>query len=158
MPHNVPLRVLLLERGSLAAALVAMARSRKKEGIRLLKKPRHLETTSLVLKEAAGQPLRLARPPLAVEDRGPLLPPTASRAVTVGATTSWTGTLGVRLPGLGTVRRGVRCPSAALTGPSVVVVTQRVDGGAQRIIALSLQRWPIETVYQDGTTPLGVDE
>ena len=37
-------------------------------------------------------------------------------------------------------------------------MTNRVDWGAQRIIALSLQRWPIETFYQDGKTHLGLDE
>jgi len=45
-----------------------------------------------------------------------------------------------------------------LTGTYVVLVTNRVDWGAQRIIALSLQRWPIETFYQDGKTHLGLDE
>jgi hypothetical protein len=34
--------------------------------------------------------------------------------------------------------------SAELTGTYVVLVTNRVDWGAQRIIALYLQRWPIE--------------
>ena len=37
-------------------------------------------------------------------------------------------------------------------------MTNRVDWGAQRIIALSLQRWPIETFYQDGKTHLGLNE
>ena len=37
-------------------------------------------------------------------------------------------------------------------------MTNRVDWGAQRIIALSLQRWPMETFYQDGKTHLGLDE
>src|SRR6266487_4267134 len=37
------------------------------------------------------------------------------------------------------------------------LVTNRVDWGAQRIIALYLQRWPIETFYQDGKGHLGLD-
>src|SRR5215813_6117804 len=39
-----------------------------------------------------------------------------------------------------------------------VLVTNRVDWSAQRIITLYLQRWPIETFYQDGKTHLGLDE
>ena len=33
-----------------------------------------------------------------------------------------------------------------------------MDWNAQRIITLYLQRWPIETFYQDGKTSLGLDE
>ena len=39
-----------------------------------------------------------------------------------------------------------------------MLVTNRVEWGPQRIIALYLQRWPIETFYQDGKTHLGLDE
>jgi DDE family transposase len=117
-----------------------------------------LETNSFVLKDAAGQALRLAGPHIAVEDLGPHIPPTAYRAVTVGDTTYWTFTLAVRLPGRGKVRLVISFKSAELTGTSVVLVTNRVDWGAQRIITLYLQRWPIETFYQDGKTHLGLDE
>ena len=50
----------------------------------------------------------------------------------------------MRLPGLGKVRLVVSFKNAELTGTNVVLVTNRVDWGAQRIIALYLQRWPIE--------------
>ena len=39
-----------------------------------------------------------------------------------------------------------------------MLVSNRADRSAQRIIALYLQRWPIETFYQDGKTHLGLDE
>jgi hypothetical protein len=42
------------------------------------------------------------------------------------------------------VRLVVSFKSAELTGTYVVLVTNRVDWGAQRIITLYLQRWPIE--------------
>jgi hypothetical protein len=158
MQHTVPLSVLRFDRWSLAEALVSMARSRKKEWISLLKQKRTLETTSFVLKDAGGKPIRLEGPQSAVEDLVPRIPPTAYRAVTVGDKTSWTFTLAVRLPGLGTVRLVVRFKNAELTGTSAVVVSHRVDWDAPRIITLSVQRWPIETLYQDGTTPLGLDE
>ena len=78
-----------------------MARYRKKDWISLLKKHRHLETSSFSLKDTAGKRIPLAGPHIAVEDLGPLIPPTAYREVTVGDKTSWTFPLAVRLPGLG---------------------------------------------------------
>ena len=135
-----------------------MARYRKKDWISLLKKNRNLETNSFVLKDAAGHPIRLGEPHIAVEDLVPLIPPTAYRAVTVRDKTYWTFTLAVRLPGLGKVRLVVSFKNAELTGTYVVLVTSRVDWNAQRILTLYLQRWPIETFYQDGKGHLGLDE
>jgi hypothetical protein len=71
----------------LAADLVSMARYRNKDWISLLKKNRNLETNSFVLKDAAGQPLRLEGPHIAVEDLVPLIPPMAYRASIMGSAT-----------------------------------------------------------------------
>ncbi len=158
MQPNVPFHVLLFDSWYLAEALVSMARYRKKEWISLLKKNRNLETNSFGLKDAGGTPIRLEGPHSAVEDLVPRIPPTAYRAVTVGDKTSWTFTLAVRLPGLGTVRLVVSFKHAELTGTSAVLVSHRVDWDAPRIITLYGQRWPIETFYQEGKTPLGWDE
>src|SRR5215510_6977253 len=111
-----------------------------------------------VLKDTAGKPLPLEGPHIAVEALVPLIPPTAYRAVTVGDKTYWTFTLAVRLPGLGKVRLIVSFKNAELTGTYAVLVSNRVDWSAPRIITLYLQRWPIETFYQDGKTHLGLDE
>jgi hypothetical protein len=156
--HKVPFRVLLFDSWYLAEELVSMARYRKKDWISLLKKNRNLETNSFVLKDAAGQPIRLEGPHIAVEDLVPLIPRTAYQAVTVGDTTYWTFTLAVRIAGLGKVRLVVSFESAELTGTYAVLVTNRADWSAQRIITLYLQRWPIETFYQDGKGHLGLDE
>jgi hypothetical protein len=158
MQHHVPFRGLLCDRWSLAEALVSLARYWTKDWSSVLKKHRHRETHSFVLKDTAGQPLHLAGPPLAGEDLVPRMPPTASRAVTVGDTTYWTFPLALRLPGLGKVRLVLSFKNAALTGTSAVLVRNRVDGTAERISTLSLQRWPIETLYQDSTGHLGLDE
>jgi DDE superfamily endonuclease len=155
---KVPFSVLLFDRWYLADALVSMARYHKKDWIRLRKKNRTLETKRFVLKEAAGKPVPLEGPPMAVDDLVPLIPPTAYRAVTVRDQTYWTFPLAVRLPGLGKVRLVVSVKSAELTGTYVVLVTNRVEGGTQRILALYVQRWPIETLYQDGPRHLGLDE
>src|SRR5436190_11654657 len=158
LQHKVPFSVLLFDSWYLAEELVSMARYRKKDWISLLKKNRNLETHSFTLKDAAGNPLGFEGPQIAVEDLVLLIPPTAYRAVTVRDKTYWTFTLAVRLPGLGKVRLVVSFKSAELTGTYVVLVTNRADWSAQRIIILYLQRWPIETFYQDGKTSLGLDE
>ena len=156
--HKVPFRILLFDSWYLAEELVAMARYRNKDWISLLKKNRNLETNSFILKDATGHAIPLEGPHIAVEALVPLIPRTAYRAVTVGDTTYWTFTLAVRLPGLGKVRLVVSFRNAELTGTYVVLVSNRVDWNAQRIITLYLQRWPIETFYQDGKTHLGLDE
>src|SRR5205807_135071 len=157
MQHKVPFRVLLFDSWYLAEALVSMARYRDKDWISLLQKNRNLETNSFVLKDAAGKAIRLEGPHIAVEDLVPLIPPTAYRAVTVGDNTYWTFTLAVRLPGLGKVRLVISFKSAELTGTYAVLVSNRVDWNAQRIITLYVQRWPIETFYQDSKGHLGLD-
>jgi Transposase DDE domain len=156
--HKVPFRVLLFDTWYLADELVSMARYHNKDWVSLLKKNRNLETNSFVLKDAAGQPIRLAGPHIAVEDLVPLIPPTAYRAVTVGDKIYWTFTLAVRLPGLGKVRLVVSFKNAELTGTYAVLVSNRVDWHAQRMLTLYGQRWPIETFYQDGKGHLGLDE
>jgi len=156
--HKVPFSVLLFDSWYLAEELVSMVRYRKKDWISLLKKNRNLETNSFVLQDAVGKPIPLPGPHIAVEDLVPLIPPTAYRAVPVGDTTYWTFTLAVRIAGLGKVRLVVSFKNAELTGTYAVLVTNRVDWSVQRIIALYLQRWPIETFYQDGKGHLGLDE
>jgi SRSO17 transposase len=156
--RKVPFSVLVFDSWYLADELVSMARYRNKDWLSLLKKNRNLETNSFVLTDTTGKPIRLEGPHIAVEDLVPLIPPTAYRAVTVRDKTYWTFTLAVRIPGLGKVRLVLSFASAELTGTYVVLVTNRVDWNAQRIISLYLQRWPIETFYQDGKTHLGLDE
>jgi len=134
-----------------------MARYRNKDGISWLKKPRNLETHSFVLQEAAGHSIPLEGPHMAGEKLVPLMPRTAYRAVTLRNTPDWTFPLAVRLPGLGNVRRVVSFKNAELTGTSAVLVSNRVDWHTQRIITLYVQRWPIETFYQDSKGHLGLD-
>jgi hypothetical protein len=156
--HRVPFGVILFDGWYLAEELVAVATRRKKDWVSLLKKNRNLETTSFVLKDAGGQPIVLAGPQIKVEALVPHIPAGAYRAVTIDATTYWCFSLAVRLPGLGKVRLVISYDNAALTGHYAVLVTNRVDWTAQRVIATYLHRWPIETFYQDGKGHLGLDE
>jgi len=48
--------------------------------------------------------------------------------------------------------------AAQLTGRSVVLVANRVDWSAAKIIGLYVQRWPTETFYQDSNGQLGFNE
>jgi DDE superfamily endonuclease len=157
LQHKVPFRILLFDSWYLAEELVARARYRNKDWISLLKKNRNLETNSFILKDATGHAIPLEGPHIAVEALVPLIPRTAYRAVTVGDTTYWTFTLAVRLPGLGKVRLVVSFRNAELTGTYVVLVSNRVDWNVQRIITLYVQRWPIDTFYQDSKGHLGLD-
>ena len=156
--HKLPFSVVLFDSWYLAEDFVAGLRRRKKDWVSLLKKNRNLETNSFVLKDVDGKRIPLGGPHISVEDLVPLIPANAYRAVTVGDTTYWTFTLAVRLPGLGKVRLVISFEKSDLTGTYAVLVTNRVDWMAQRIIATYLQRWPIETFYQDGKEQLGLDE
>jgi len=156
--HKMPFSVVLFDSWYLAEDFIARLRRRQKDWISILKKNRNLETNSFVLKDADGKRLPFDGPHISVEDLVPLIPTTAYRPVKVGDQTYWTFTLTVHLPGLGKVRLVISFETAELTGTYAVLVTNRRDWTAQRIIATYLQRWPIETFYQDGKEHLGLDE
>lgn len=156
--HKLPFSVLLFDGWYLSQELVKAAQRRKKDWVSLLKKNRNLETHSFVVRDAQSKALRFDRPEIAVEDLVPLIPPSAYRAVTVGDKTYWTFSFTPRLPSLGKVRLVISFETADLTGSYAILVTNRLDGDAKRIIATYLQRWPIETFYQDGKTHLGLDD
>jgi DDE superfamily endonuclease len=155
---KVPFGVVVFDAWYLAEDLVQVLARRRKEWLRLLKKNRLLETASFRLRDADGWTLKLPGPHIAVEDLVPLLPATASRPVNVSGQTYGCLTLAVRIPGLGKVRLVVSFEEESLMGRSVVLVTNRVDWRAAKIIRLYGQRWPTETFYQDGTGHLGFHE
>ena len=156
--HKLPFKVVLFDSWYLAEDFVAVLQRRHKDWISILKKNRNLETNSFVLKDALGKCIPLEGPHLSVENLVPLIPASAYRAVSVGDKTYWTFTLAVRLSSLGKVRLVISFERAELTGTYAVLVTNRVDWTAQQIITTYLQRWPIETFYQDGKEHLGLDE
>ena len=156
--HKLPFSVVLFDSWYLAEDFVKVLRRRKKDWISILKKNRNLETNSFTLKDADGKRITLAGPHLKVEDLVPLIPASAYHPVTVDDKTYWTFTLAVRIPGLDKVRLVISFENAELTGTYAVLVTNRTEWSAHRIIATYLQRWPIETFYQDGKEHLGLDE
>jgi DDE superfamily endonuclease len=155
--HKVPFGVLLFDGWYLSEDLAQVAERRRKAWISILKKNRNLETNSFVLKDAAGVPVALAGPHIAVADLVPLIPASAYRPVTVGAQTYTCFTLVVRVPGLGKVRLVISFQHADLSGTYVVLVSNQRAWSAPRILATYLWRWPTETFYQDSKGHLGLD-
>ena len=153
--HKVPFGVVVFDAWSLAEDLVRVLARRRKDWISLLKKNRLLETASVPVRDANGWPLQLPGPHIAVEDLVPLIPAQAYRPVSIGEHTYGCFTLAVRIPGLGKVRMVVSFEHEPLAGRSVVLVSNRVDWTAAKIIGLYLHRWPTETVDQDSKGPLG---
>jgi hypothetical protein len=95
---------------------------------------------------------------IALEDLVPLIPTPAYRPVAIRGHTYWCFTLGVRIPGLVKVRIVVSFSNGQLTGSYVVLVTNRVDRSAAKIIGLYLQRWPTDTCSQDSKGQLGFND
>jgi hypothetical protein len=111
---------------------------------------------SMVLRDADGQPVSVRGPYLKVDELVALLPATAYKPVTIGDTTSHCFSKTVRIPSLGTVRIVISFANPELTGTYAVLVTNRADWTAKQILQRYLQRWPIETFYQDGKGHLGL--
>jgi hypothetical protein len=155
--HKVPFDVVLFDGWYLAEELVQALSRRRKAWVSILKKNRNLETTSFVLKDAAGTPIQFAGPHIAVEELIRHIPASAYRPLKVGSTTYWCFSLVVRIPTLGRVRLVISFQSAELSGAYAVLVTNRREWNAQQIIAIYLRRWPVETFYQDGKGQLGLD-
>jgi len=156
--RQVPFSVVLMDAWYLAPEVIEAVRRHDKDWVSIAKHNRNLETNSFVLKDAAGQRVALAGPHIGIDDLVPLSPATAYRQVIVAGQSYWCFSLNVRIPTLGKVRLVISFENAQLTGRFVALVTNRVDWNAQQIITTYLQRWPIETFYQDSKTHLGLDE
>jgi SRSO17 transposase len=156
--RRLPFSVVLFDSWYLAEELVTVLAELQKDWVSMLKRNRNLETNSFVLRDAAGEPISFAGPHIKVEDLVPHIPRSAYRAVTLGEQTYWCFSLTVRLPSLGKVRLVISFATAELTGTYVVLVSNRLDWSAPKIITAYLLRWPVETFYQDGKSHLGLNE
>jgi DDE superfamily endonuclease len=156
--HKVPFGVVVFDAWYLAEDLVRVLARRRKDWISLLKTNRLMETASFQLRDVNGWAMKLPGPHIAIEDLVPLIPANAYRSVTIREHTYWCFTLAVRIPSLGKVRIVVSFETEQLTGRAVVLVTNRVDWSAAKIISLYLSRWPTETFYQDSKGHLGFNE
>lgn len=158
--RELPFGVVLFDGWYLAHELTSVLEKHRKDWISVLRSNRNLETNSFVLKDAQGKPIVLhaAGPHIQAQKLIPLIPESAYRQVRVGEHSYWCFTLNARLPGLGKVRLLISFDNAERRGEAMVMVTNRLEWDAKRIIATYLQRWPIETFYQDSKGLLGLDE
>mgnify|MGYP003969356209 FL=1 len=156
--HKLPFGVVLFDSWYLSQQIVDHLKTLDKDWISLLKSNRNLETNSFVLRDAAGNPIPFEEPLIQVQDLMPLIPQSAYQPVTVDDKTYWCFTITVRVSKLGKVRIVISFDNVELKGSYAILVTNRLDWSAQQIITIYLQRWPIETFYQDGKGHLGLDE
>ncbi len=156
--RELPFSVIVFDGWYLAPELLAVAQTHHKDWVSLLKKNRTLESSSVTLKDEHGHPIPIVRPHIKVEELVPLIPPSAYRKVTIDEQPYWCFTLTVRLPDLGKLRLVISFSNPQLSGTYAVLVTNRLDWHADKIVRTYLQRWPIETFYQDSKQHLGLDE
>ena len=154
----VPFQTVLMDSWFLCAEVAQALAKLQKDWVSLLKKNRNLEVNSFTLRDAQGQKVVLTGPHIKVEDLVALIPRTAYTPVTIGEREYWYFALNLRVPGLGKVRIVISFGTAELTGTYAVLVSNRTDWAAKKILETYLQRWPIETFYQDSKGHLGLDE
>lgn len=154
---EVPFDTVVFDSWYLSEELVTILKTANLDWISLVKRNRNVETNSFVLNDARGQAIPFSDAHIHLEALVPLIPANAYRRVMVKDTTYWCFTLTVRLPSLGKVRLVVSFDNPQLKGTYALFVTNRLDWSAQHILALYLQRWPIETFYQESKTFLGLD-
>jgi hypothetical protein len=156
--HDVPFQTVLMDSWFLCAEMAEELAKRKKDWVSLLKKNRNLEVNSFTVRDAQGQKIELAGPHIKVEELVALIAHTAYTSVKIGEREYWYFALNLRVPGLGKVRIVLSFGTAELTGTYAVLVSNRTDWSAKKIMETYLQRWPIETFYQDSKGHLGLDE
>lgn len=158
LTHAIPFQIVLMDSWFLCQEVAEELAKLKKDWVSLLKKNRNLDVNSFTLRDAQGQKVRLTGPQIKVEDLVPLIPRNAYTPVTIGERDYWYFALNLRVPGLGKVRIVISFANAELTGTYAVLVSNRTDWTAKKLLETYLQRWPIETFYQDSKGHLGLDE
>jgi len=156
--RKVPFQIVLMDSWFLCAEVAEELSKLKKDWVSLLKKNRNLEVNSFTVRDAQGQKVAVAGPHIKVEELVPRIPPSAYTKVTIRERDYWYFALNLRVPGLGKVRIVISFEKADLTGTYAVLVSNRTDWSAKQVLETYLQRWPIETFYQDSKGHLGLDE
>lgn len=155
--RGVPFTTVLFDSWYLSEELVKVLEELEKDWVSLLKKNRNLEAGSFTLRDEAGEPVAIEGDHINVEAFVALIPKSAYQKVTIRDQSYWCFSLVVRIGGLGKVRIVISFEADQLSGTYAVLVTNRVDWSTKQIIATYLERWPIETFYQDSKGHLGMD-
>lgn len=154
--RQIPFQTVLMDSWFLSPELVDVLAQQHKDWISLIKSNRKLEVASFSVRDEQGRTIRINGAHIKVDALVALLPPTAYKPITIGETTYYCFTKSVRIPSLGRVRLVICFGNPELTGTYAVLVTNRRDWTAKKILQRYLQRWPIETFYQDGKGHLGL--
>ncbi len=155
---KLPFKIVLMDSWYLAPLVLESLGKHELDWVSLLKKNRKLETASFTLRDETGKQIKLGGAHIKVEELVKLIPPSGFRPVKVAEKEYWCFALNVRIPDLGRVRLVISYDNAELEGTYAALVTNRTDWSAKKVIESYLQRWPIETFYQDSKGQLGLDE
>jgi SRSO17 transposase len=155
--RKIPFKTVLMDSWFLSPELVAILEKHHKDWVSLIKKNRNLEVSSFTLRDEHGEVIPLQGPHIKVEELVGLIPKNAYKKVQVADHEYYGFTLSLQVPSLGKVRIVISFDNPALIGTYGVLITNRADWTAKKIIETYLQRWPIETFYQDGKGHLGLD-
>lgn len=155
--RKLPFKVVLMDSWYLSEEIMEFLKERHKDWVSLLKKNRNLEVNSFTLYDQLGKPVKLQGPHIKVQDLVAQVPENAYKKETINGKDYWCFTLAVSIPGLKKVRIVISFDNKELTGTYAVLVSNRRDWTALQILSSYLQRWPIETFYQDGKGHLGLD-
>lgn len=158
LKQKLPFKIVLMDSWYLAPLVIECLEKHELDWVSLLKKNRKLETASFTLRDEAGKKIEIVGPHIKVEDLVCLIPRSAFKEVKLADKEYWYFALNVRIPDLGKVRIVISYDNAELKGTYAVLITNRTDWSAKKIIETYLQRWPIETFYQDSKGHLGLDE
>jgi SRSO17 transposase len=156
--QEVPFSVVLMDSWYLCEEIVDYLRESEINWVSLLKKNRNLEVASFTLRDEEGKVIALKGPHIQVQNLVPLIPKSAYRKVEADGKDYYCFAINVRVPGLGSVRLVISYDNAELKGTYAVLLTDRTDWSAKQVIETYVQRWPIETFYQDSKGHLGLDE
>lgn len=126
--------------------------------VSILKRNRNLETNSFQLRDENGDIISFDKPHVQVKEFVSRIPQNAYKPIVIDERTYYTFTKTVQIPSMGKVRIVISFDNPDLKGNYVVLVTNRTDCNAKRIISTYLLRWPIETFYQDSKQLLGLND
>lgn len=155
--REVQFKIVLMDSWYLSEELVKILASKEKDWVSLLKKNRNIETNSFVLYDEKGNKVNLEGSHINVEQLVSKVPKNAYKKEKINGKDYWCFTLSVSIAGLNKVRIVISFENEELTGTYAVLVSNKTNLTAKQIIGLYLQRWPIETFYQDGKGHLGLD-
>lgn len=155
---HLPFSLVLFDGWYLAPEFLELLASLHLDWISILKKNRKVLTRSLTIYDSDGELIQFEKKEIKVEDLLPLIPKSAFHPRKIKGTVYWCFSITAIIPSIGKVRLLISFGNSKLEGSYCILVTNRIDWEAKRIVTGYLERWPIETFYQDSKQYLGFGE